>query len=129
RLSADNELTAMRAAGISYRAISYPAVMLGLVVSIISLLFLCFIVPVCTLKVEKVIYSNLGRIVANEVERTHEVRLDQNAIHAQGAVLMPADPAHPERQVVVLVGPMITEYERPEAGQNKKFRVARGFFT
>src|SRR5438105_2265416 len=45
RLSADNELTAMRAGGISYWAIATPALLLGLVVAIASLLLLCFLVP------------------------------------------------------------------------------------
>src|SRR5688572_17295528 len=45
RLSADNELTACRAAGISFLAMGLPALMLGLFVSIASLLCLCFVVP------------------------------------------------------------------------------------
>jgi lipopolysaccharide export LptBFGC system permease protein LptF len=129
RLSADNELTAMRASGISYWSISQPALLLGLTVSIISLLFLCFLVPVFTLKVEKVIYSNLGKIVATEVETSHVIRLDKDAVHAQGAVLAPADPARPNVQQVMLVGPMIVQYERPEAGQDKKWRNPREFYT
>jgi len=44
-----------------------PALVLGLTVAIISLLFLCFIVPVFTLKVERVIYSNLAQLISNEV--------------------------------------------------------------
>src|SRR5437867_3452516 len=51
RLSADNDLTACRACGISSCAMTFPAFLLGLVVALISLLFLCFVVPVFTLKV------------------------------------------------------------------------------
>src|SRR5881275_3580249 len=57
RLSADNELTACRAGGISFLSLTTPALVLGLLVSLISLLFLCFLVPVFTLKVEQVINS------------------------------------------------------------------------
>src|SRR5271154_4610861 len=46
RLAADNELTACRAAGISYTVIGLPAVLLGLGVALFSLVLLCFIVPV-----------------------------------------------------------------------------------
>src|SRR5712672_1450602 len=59
RLAADNEITAMRSAGIPYHpfgGIGAPALVLGLTVALTSLLFLCFIVPVFTLKVERVIH-------------------------------------------------------------------------
>src|SRR4051794_37094120 len=59
RLSADNEITACRAAGVSALSIAAPAFVLGGVVSLISFLFLFFIVPVCSLQVEKIIYSNI----------------------------------------------------------------------
>src|SRR3954453_23387140 len=58
RLAADNELVACRAAGLSYWSLLMPGLVLGLLVAIVSLLFLCFVVPVFTLKVEQVIYSN-----------------------------------------------------------------------
>ena len=63
RLSADNELTACKAGGMSLVSLSVagPALVLGLLVAMVSLLFLCFVVPVCTLRVEKVIYSNLAQ--------------------------------------------------------------------
>ena len=55
RLAADNELTACRATGMSYIAIGLPAIVFSLVISILSLLLVCFVVPVYSLKVEKVI--------------------------------------------------------------------------
>src|SRR5206468_2896335 len=58
RLAADNEITAMRSVGLSYLFIAVPAIFLGLIVAISSLLLLCFIVPIFTLRVEQVIYSN-----------------------------------------------------------------------
>src|SRR5690606_41248882 len=45
RLSADNELPACRASGIRYLSMVTPAILLGLGVALISLLYLCFIVP------------------------------------------------------------------------------------
>src|SRR5213079_1943206 len=65
-LAADNEITAMRAAGIGFNpftGIAAPAMWLGLSMAICSLLLLCFIVPVFMLKVERVIFSNVGQIV------------------------------------------------------------------
>src|SRR5437762_4241526 len=85
RLSADNELTACRASGISNLSMTWPAILLGLLVALVSLLFLSFIVPVFTLKVEKVIYSNIAQLVANKITRTHEISYGRTSIFAQSA--------------------------------------------
>jgi len=74
RLSADNEITAVRAAGIRHLTIAIPALVMGLLVSMVSILFLCFVVPTFMYKVEKVIYSNVARLVANRIERTHQIQ-------------------------------------------------------
>ena len=55
RLSADNEITAIRASGISYLSVAFPALILGFTVAVCSVVLLCFIVPWCTLRVEKTI--------------------------------------------------------------------------
>src|SRR5688572_8029773 len=91
RLAADNEITACRAAGISYVSVGLPAVVLGLIVALVSLLFLCFIVPVATLKVERVLYSNLAQLVANQIERTHQIKFQDITIFAQGAAVAEHD--------------------------------------
>src|SRR5580658_457697 len=65
RLSADNELTACKAGGVSLLSltVSGPALVLGLIVAITSLLFLCFLVPFSTLEVEKITYPNLPKLL------------------------------------------------------------------
>src|SRR5207248_11554113 len=75
RLSADNELTACRAAGVSHLAMSVPALVLGLLVALLSLLLLCFIVPAFMLRAEKVVFSNVSQIIANSIERSHQIKL------------------------------------------------------
>src|SRR4051794_29919604 len=107
RLSADNELTACRAGGIGlgpFMGMAFPAVVFGLIVAIVSLLFLCFIVPIYTLKVERVIYSNMAKLIANRIERTHEIKFLDYNVFAQEASLPPPDPLHPNRQLVTLGG-------------------------
>ena len=116
RLAADNELTACRAAGVGYWPIWMPAVVLGLIVATLSLVFLCFVVPIFTLKVEQVIYSNLAKLVANQIEHNHRIVLEgtdsQQTIFAQQAFVLPAPPGDPKAQVVQLVGPLFVRYER-----------------
>ncbi|HEY7118180.1 MAG TPA: LptF/LptG family permease [Tepidisphaeraceae bacterium] len=112
RLSADNELTACRASGISSLAMTAPAFLLGLVVALISLSFLSFIVPVFTLKVEKVIYSNIAQLVANKITRTHEISYGRTSIFAQAAEVKPPVDG---KQVVDLISPMIFTYATVDA--------------
>lgn len=134
RLSADNEITACRAGGISYLSMVAPAFLLGLIVSIVSLLMLCFIVPGLTLKVEQLATSNVAKYIAFQIERDHEVSFPNwpYTIFAQSAYL----PPQPENeQVVVLKGPMVVSYDhRPVApalrGQTaaKSVRVPKNFW-
>ncbi len=131
RLSADNELTACRAAGFSYWSIALPALVMGLLVAMVSLLFLCFIVPVATLKVERVIYSNLSQLIANQIERTHQIKFDKTTIFAQEAAVGAVDPAYPGEQRVTLGGLMIVALEKEESIEKKKderLNIPRAFY-
>lgn len=110
RLAADNELTACRAGGISYLSMTTPALVLGLSVALASLLFLCFVVPIFTLKAEQVVYSNLSQLVQNQIERTHQLDMGLFNVYAQGARVLPADPRYPAAQRVELTAPMIATY-------------------
>jgi len=135
RLSADNEIVACRAAGISHLAMALPAFVLGLSIAILSLLLLSFVVPIFMLKAEKVIFSNVGQIITNEIERTHQLKLEQEGdsitVFAQAAKVMPPDPTRPNDQVVVLASPMFVTYlpnpdKSPDATRTPKdFYVAK----
>ncbi|MDB5293413.1 MAG: lipopolysaccharide transporter permease LptF [Phycisphaerales bacterium] len=130
RLSADNELTAFKASGVSLLSLTVagPALVLGLVVAIGSMLFLCFIVPASTLKVEKVIYSNLAKLVQGRIEREHQIPFEQMTIFAQEAYMPDPATVPPGQQQVVLVGPQIVSVERPYADK-RDYRVPKEFYT
>jgi lipopolysaccharide export LptBFGC system permease protein LptF len=127
RLSADNEITACRAAGISFASIGLPALVLGLIVALVSLLFLCFVVPNFFLRVERVIYSNLAQLVANEIDRTHQFRFEDQTIFAEQATVQPPSSEKPNEQVVTLTGVMVVAYDRVEK-DDAKLQVPREFF-
>src|SRR5258706_1036509 len=148
RLSADNELTACRASGISFLSMTAPAIVLGLTVSLISLMFLCFVVPIFTFKVEKVIYSNLAQLVQNKIERTHQIKLEKFNVYAQSARIVEVAPDEPTTsrpssrksakemakdastiQCVDLSAPMIATYtviDNPDP--NQRLVIATEFF-
>src|SRR5438552_8675746 len=133
RLSADNEIVACRAAGISHLALAVPAFVLGLTVAILGLLLLSFIVPIFMLKAEKVDFSNVGQIVANEIERTHQLKLEQEGdsitVFAQSAKVMPPDPSRPHDQVVVLGSLMFVSYEPNPDRSPDAIRTPRDFYV
>jgi len=118
RLSADNEVTAARAAGISHLSLTLPALVLGLLIALISLLFLCFVVPIFWLRIERVIYSNMAELVANQIQRTHQIRFQHAQtpviVFAQDAVVLPPHPQRPRDQVVELIAPMIVTYDNSD---------------
>jgi len=131
RMSADNELTACRASGISFLAMSTPAMLLGLAVSSSSMFLLCFTVPAATQKIEQVIVSNLGNLIVHQIEQTHETHFaspgaNNITIFAQDATLAQADPTKPDDSAVVLRGPMIVRYQTPP-GRDRWFHTARDF--
>ncbi len=108
RLSADNELVACRAGGISALSMAMPAIVLGLALSSISLLCLSFVVPRYMLKVEKVVFDSLADAVQKSVQQSHEVRLGNDVvIYADSAQIQPPPKDAPDDEVVVLRGPMI----------------------
>ncbi|HWB53237.1 MAG TPA: LptF/LptG family permease, partial [Tepidisphaeraceae bacterium] len=118
RLSADNEITACRAGGISYLSMVMPALLLGLMVSIASLLMLCFVVPGLTWKVEELATQNLAKWIAFQIDRDHEVKRDDwpYTIFAQSAFLPETTG---DQQIVVLSGPMIVTYDRGHVAHDK----------
>ena len=126
RLTADNELTACRAAGIGYGTIITPALSLGLVAAITSLLFLSFMVPFFSLQVEKVIYANVAKYIASEIQRSHEFSLGKGkpAIFAQRAFVPPSN-GNRKEQVVVLEAPTMITYTRDP--EDPTLRVPKTF--
>jgi hypothetical protein len=99
-----------------------------LIVAITSLLFLCFVVPASTLQVEKIIYSNLAKLVEGRIERTHEIDFEATTIFAQEAHVIPPDKdTPPGQQRVELIGPEIISVERDP--DDKMMMVPKEFYT
>ena len=128
RLSADNELTACRAGGLSHLAVTFPAFVLGILVAILSLVFLCFIVPIYTLKAEQVLYSNFAKIIASSVQRTHQISFGPGVtIFAQEAYI-PPNSGKDGKQIVILKGPTIQTMIKPYK-DDPTYRLPKDFYT
>jgi lipopolysaccharide export LptBFGC system permease protein LptF len=113
RLSADNEVTACRAGGLSHLTVAFPAFVMGVFVALLSLVFLCFVVPVYTMKAEQTLYSNIAKLIAGRIQREHKIDLGPGlTIFAQEAYI-PEGKGKDGEQMVVLKGPTIETIERP----------------
>src|SRR5688572_5089635 len=123
RLAADNEIVAMRAAGIptGLTGLTFPALVLGAGAFAVSFGLLSFVVPAANLQVERVVYSNLAQLSANEINRTKRLSFGSASGHltltADSAVVI--DPSElaagssvaAETQIVQLVNVYVLRYE------------------
>jgi lipopolysaccharide export LptBFGC system permease protein LptF len=128
RMSADNEVTACRASGMSFVWLTFPAMVLGVLVAIASFYLLCFTVPNATQKGEAVVFSNLAKVIAHQIETTHQTGQDDFTVYAQDATLPPDNADHPNDQAVVLRGPLIMTYETPP-GMPAYYHVAKSIWS
>ena len=150
RLASDNEITAIRAAGVptGIFGVAFPAFVLGIGSAFISLVLLCFIVPAANLQVERTVYSNLARLAANEINRSKRFQFDGGGgrftVNADRAVLLTVDqlpPAaqqmaerasgfglSPETQIVRFENVYVMKY-RDVSGNNGVYEVPAEIFT
>jgi lipopolysaccharide export LptBFGC system permease protein LptF len=111
RLSADNELTACRATGISYISLAMPAVVMGLVLAIASLGLLSYAVPHYLLKSERVIFESLGDLIQHSIQRSHQFKMPGGlVVFADSAEVLPAPADAPDDEQLVLHEPMFCTY-------------------
>src|SRR5687768_7878372 len=91
RLAADNEVVAMRAAGIptGLTGLCLPALVLATLVMGANFTLLSFVVPAANLQVERVVYSNLATLSANEINRTKRLTFNSG----QERITLTADSA------------------------------------
>ena len=127
RLSADNEVTACRAGGLSHLTVAFPAFVMGVFVALVSLVFLCFVVPVYTMKAEQTLYSNIAKLIAGKIQREHKIDLGTGVtIFAQDAYIPENKSGKNGEQMVVLKGPTIETIERPYNHRPAPKRVEGG---
>jgi lipopolysaccharide export LptBFGC system permease protein LptF len=102
RLATDNEMTACRASGISFTAIVMPALLLGLIVASVDLVFVNYVVPVFLQRTERAIISDLGSLVSNQINQQGQFKFDRLVVYADSAELQPSD--EPNTSLLILHG-------------------------
>jgi hypothetical protein len=118
RMSADNEATAAKAAGIpiSIGGLLLPAAVLAAMLGGVNLALVSVVVPAANLQVERTIWSNLAALAANAINRTSRLNLlaDNGSdviVFARRAVLPPPDEdTPPNAQIIRLEDAHVVRY-------------------
>lgn len=85
RLAADNEITAMKAAGINVLYLLVPAVVLGICLSTINLFLHDRVIPIANLRMRSLLVNNVEDVVYAVLRRDHVLKVSGSPfeIHAQ----------------------------------------------
>jgi lipopolysaccharide export LptBFGC system permease protein LptF len=104
RLSTDNELTACRASGISFGSILMPALVLGIVVATVDLVFVNFVVPSFLQSTERLIRRDAAQLMVSAISKQDVYRdpNDKVVIYADSAEQL--ESKDPDVQIVHLEG-------------------------
>jgi lipopolysaccharide export LptBFGC system permease protein LptF len=108
RMSTDNELTACRAGGVSFTAIVLPALVLGLAVASVDLVFVNYVVPRFLQSTERAVRQDMGSLIVNQIGRQEKFQVEglslgnSLVVTANSAELEPSD--DPDTAVVRLEG-------------------------
>lgn len=89
RLATDNELTACRAGGVSYAAVVFPALVLGLAVASSDLLFVNYVVPIFLQKTEHAVRRDIASLLLYNVGQQQPFRFGNLVIYADSAYRLP----------------------------------------
>src|SRR5206468_6194950 len=70
-----------------------------------------------------------AQLVQNQIERTHQIKMDRFNVFAQSARVLPVDPDHASSQRVELIAPMIVTFTGINTNDpNGKLVVADDFY-
>lgn len=104
RLASDNEILAMSAAGLSYRRILRPVILLGVALLLVMIILVNFVVPVFWSRMESMLARDVTRLLASAVERGEAFDLGDTRIYADDVVIDDDPEQEGVRTRLVLIG-------------------------
>lgn len=108
RFAQDRELTACRASGIGTLTLLQPAILLGLCVTVVSLVLTNFVAPEMARKAELAVIRNIKRIVAHKIQKEGYVEFGKQSefvVHAHNAEI------DKDRDALYLTGVLFGRYD------------------
>jgi lipopolysaccharide export LptBFGC system permease protein LptF len=115
-------MTACRASGISFVSIVMPALLLGLVVASVDLVFVNYVVPVFIQRTERAIISDLGSLVTTQINQSQKFEIKTLIVYADAARQEPA--TQPDTSRVILNGMAALKLDKAK-GKTDAIIVAR----
>jgi len=111
RLADDNEITAAKAGGLSYRQILAPALAIGLLLALAVGLLNDQIIPRFLTRMEHMITQDLTQVMVNQLDRGQSAVFGDTEIHADRVINYPLKPDSPYERTVRLDGLVAIETE------------------
>ncbi|MBL8963271.1 MAG: LptF/LptG family permease [Phycisphaeraceae bacterium] len=84
RFSADNEVVAAHASGVSHRSILAPALLSGIVLSLVLLAMSQQIIPAFLRSMEQMITQDVAKMLVNSIQRGQSVTIGDMRVYADG---------------------------------------------
>ncbi len=90
RMVTDNEVTAMSAAGMSYRRVLAPVAALGAALALLMFLLVAFVVPRFWMRIKEIATADATQVLVAAVNRREALQAGNMLIYADGVELVPA---------------------------------------
>lgn len=104
RLADENEITAAKAGGLSYRNILAPAVAIGLLLAVSVGVLNDQIIPRFLTRMEHMITQDLTQVMVNQLDQGQSAVFGNAEIHADRVINVPVQPGSPYERTVRLTG-------------------------
>lgn len=104
RMVTDNEILVMSVSGVPYRRIFAPAIVLGIVLTLVMLVLVNFVIPRFWGMLQEMVARDVTRVFTASIERGEAISIDGTQLFADEVVVPDAPPDTGADQRLILLG-------------------------
>ncbi|MEE2680967.1 MAG: LptF/LptG family permease [Planctomycetota bacterium] len=123
RMTSDNEILVMSVSGVPYRRIFAPAMILGLVLTVVMFLLVNFVIPRFWGMLQEMVARDVTRIFTSTIEKGEAISIDRTQLFADEVIVPDTPPKTGADQRLVLLG--VAALEQDDAGAPRSEFTAR----
>ena len=123
RMTTDNEVLVMSVSGVPYRKIFAPAIILGLVLTIIMFLLVNFVIPRFWGMLQEMVARDVTRIFTSTIEKGEAISIDGTQLFADEVIVPDTPPETGADQRLILLG--VAALEQDDSGTPRSEFTAR----